>query len=50
MVIRDTEVTLEYLDINKTSLLTESFKIGGAGSWTERWKEPGPTTQASFNT
>ena len=33
MVIQRSTVTLEYLDINKTSLLKESFTPGGAGSW-----------------
>jgi len=33
MVIQGSVVTLEYLDINKTSLLKESFQPGGAGAW-----------------
>jgi hypothetical protein len=33
MVIQGSVVTLEYLDINKTSLLKESFEPGGTGAW-----------------
>jgi hypothetical protein len=33
MVIKDSTLTLEYLDIHKTSLLKESFQAGGAGNW-----------------
>ncbi len=33
MVIQDSALTLEYLDINKLSLLKESFHPGGAGNW-----------------
>jgi hypothetical protein len=33
MVIQGATVTMEYLDINKTSLLKESFQPGGSGSW-----------------
>jgi hypothetical protein len=33
MVIQDSTLTLEYLDINRTSLLKESFQPGGAGGW-----------------
>jgi hypothetical protein len=33
MVIQDEALTFEYLDINKLSLLKESFHPGGAGTW-----------------
>lgn len=33
MVIQDSVLTLEYLDINQTSLLKESFQVGAAGAW-----------------
>lgn len=33
MVIQGSTVTMEYLDINKTSLLKETFQPGGSGSW-----------------
>lgn len=33
MAIQDSMLSLEYLDINKTSLLKETFRPGGTGNW-----------------